>query len=127
MKFPIYLQNSFFLNILRSSTSQPHERLNAGNAAITIPFIGEISVNMTGPKNIMNTTTIMTTSVIFSFMVLGGVKNIFWISISNRSASFFNVLFSFHRYRFFYDHARAGRLFHVLHYLIDKEHFKGGC
>lgn len=74
----VCLENSLFRNKLLSSTIHPHEIESAGSAEIMIPLTGEISENTVGPKNMINTTVIMTINVIFSFMVFRGVRKIFF-------------------------------------------------
>jgi len=86
----VCLENSLFRNKLLSSTIHPHEIESAGSAEIMIPLTGEISENTVGPKNLINTTVIMTINVIFSFMVFGGVRKIFL-----NPSQVFLVLFSF--------------------------------
>lgn len=60
---------------------QPHEIDMAGIAAVNTASNGEICENLKGAKNIIKVTTNIKNSEIRSYIVDGGVKNIFAISI----------------------------------------------
>lgn len=74
--FVCYLQKSFFLKIDLRSNIHPHEIVSDGIAAVITASNGDILENLRGEKNIMNVTTSITSKVIFSYIVDGGVKNI---------------------------------------------------
>ena len=75
-------QNSDLRNRERSSTIHPQEMDTVGRQASSTAFTGGISEKQMGPKKITNTTTIITNRMIFSRLVLGGVRKIFFRSIS---------------------------------------------
>jgi hypothetical protein len=52
-----------------------------GNAAVRIAFQGDITENLNGPKKMINVTTSVTNNIVRSNIVVGGVTNIFLISI----------------------------------------------
>ena len=52
-----------------------------GNAAVSMAFKGDMAENLNGPKNTINVTTSVINNTVRSNMVVGGVKNIFIISI----------------------------------------------
>lgn len=55
----------------------------AGAQDRRIALIGEMGEKQIGPKNIKNVTNSMAKRVILSFNVFGGVRKIFFMSISN--------------------------------------------
>lgn len=90
---PCHLENSDFLKIDRRNTIHPQEMESVGRAARKSAFSGGMDVKLIGAKKSTNTITIMTSRLILSFFVLGGVKNIFFKSISTAFFSCFTISF----------------------------------
>jgi hypothetical protein len=63
------------------STIHPQEIDRAGIAAVITASNGDMLENFKGPKNMMKVTVSIRNSTIRSYIVDGGVKNIFAISI----------------------------------------------
>lgn len=91
------LENSSFLKRERSSTIHPHEIERDGMQARNIAFTGGMAEKQMGPKKMTKVTTSMANNVIFSFLVLGGVRKIFVRSISTcLFSALFICFFSFY-------------------------------